>query len=83
MVLKMTSFNIMEVHRKIRFIGGRSSRKPSCKTNILGEFPKNGRFGQFADLRGGAWQKIGDRVFEGREGGMGLKPQCTLFILNA
>ena len=34
---------------------------------------KVGRLGQFADLRGEAWQEGGSGVFEGR-----LIPQCTL-----
>ena len=43
------------------------------KTNIYrGNCLKRG-LGQFADLRGGPWQKRGGGVFEG-----GLIPQCTL-----
>ena len=40
----------------------------SQKTNIEGGLPKKGGFGQFADLRGGAWQeREGGGVFLRRE----------------
>ena len=39
----------------------------SQKTNIEGGLPKKGGFGQFADLRGGAWQEREGGVFLRRE----------------
>ena len=46
MGLKMKNFNILDVHWG-----------SSQKTDIEAELPKKGGFGQFEDLRGGAWQE--------------------------
>ena len=60
MVLRMKNFNIFGVHWKIWLLGGGLR-----KTDIEGGgLPKNGGLGQFADLRGGAWQERGGGVFE-------------------
>ena len=50
----MKNFNIMEVHQKVRFLGGNS-----WKTNILEELPKNGGFGEFCRFLGGLAKKRG------------------------
>ena len=51
MLLGMKNFNILKVHWKIQLLGG-----GSCKTTTEGGLSVKG-LGQFADLRGGAWQE--------------------------
>ena len=47
----MENFNIMWVHWKIHFLGGKKKKK---KTVYRVELPKTGELGQFEDLREGA-----------------------------
>ena len=68
MGLRMKNFNILGVHWKIQFLGGRSYEKPIQMGDCL-----KGWFGQFADLRVGGLGKKRSGVFEGG----GLIPQCT------
>ena len=50
----MKIFNVMGVHRKIRFLGGRGHEKPIYRRKM----PKKGReLQQFADLRRGFVKK--------------------------
>ena len=53
MGLKMENFNIMWVHWKIQFLGGRAGvgSGSHTKNNIQGEFVRKGGLRQFADLR--------------------------------
>ena len=59
MVLRMTNFNIFGVHWKIWLL-----KEGSRKTNKERGLPKKGgRLGQFADLKGRAWQERGGGCF--------------------
>ena len=65
MRLRMKNFNIMGVHWKVWLLGGGGGhRKLIYRGNCLKRMGVGG-LGQFADLRGKAWQKRGGGVFEG------------------
>ena len=67
--LRMKNFNIMRVHRKIRFLGGAVTKNQYIGGNCL---KRGGGFGHLTDLR-----VRGDSQKRGKGEG-GLIPQCTL-----
>ena len=69
MRLRMKNFNIMGVHRKIRFLGGGFTKNRYIGRNCL----KRGSLDSFR-FKGGLGKKEGNGVFEGC-----LIPQCTLW----
>ena len=64
--------NMIGVHWKMQFSGGRESRKKQA----IAMLPKWGKYRQFADLRGSWWKREGG-VFEG-----GLMLWCTLCVVS-
>ena len=62
MVLRVKNFNFWGGSLRNLTFRERGSRK----TNIEGRLPrKGGGLGQFADIRGGAWQERGGGFFQG------------------